>query len=679
MSPTTLLWLGASDPDTVRTVRLLEQAGWLVRLASTDTAASSALSDDSFGVVLIDADAPHGACWKVLRTLLQSGYSAPILMMADPKDLSSRVRALEAGCAELISKPVAGADLAQRLRAVLRSHLFASFVNHAVRGETCELDAASTSVQDLIAGFSKTAITGRVELVSAVASAASERAGALSFVRGQLVAASYAGAEGLQALLLAHLLAPLRFAMMNGEAPAVVELHQPVSEILSELDGLLSSWSRLSSALPAVARYVAVDAQDAAFVATTHADALLRASVANGTETLFTLLAQSKGRLIGLAEDFAQLHAHGLLRSSASPLGEAATATVPIVADETRAFGAVRVTQNTMAAVRPRRSEAPLRVNTLAPPSSVSGSAWLSPSVAPHSNPLPLRDEPLPPVPPASSAAMMVLTEDLSSVHDLSLLDVPNDPVIDPPAVITEGPVPPVPTNSVAVRALVENAEAEAQRVAKLFGDAMLSVAPSPAAPASPGTHRRSGRVVAAVFAALLLTVAGGLVIARRGVRGAAEVDPALLDAGLGEPASLAVSGTYARAERQHTGATEPSTDPAQPDAQAPAAVPLPMQASAAVAALTPNASAASRPSTDEPPLLTRKQLETALDRSQFKRVIEQGERVVAANPKDGEVWALIGVAYQASGQGAKSKEAYANCAKFATGQTKAECVRYAK
>ncbi len=658
---------------------------------STEAEAVAVLGAGAVSLLLLDADTGGGACWRVLRTLLRAQNRAPVVLLADGKDMSSRVRALEAGCADLLAKPVSGAELVARLSGVLRGARLREFFRACALGEPAALVAEGVSVQDVISGVSQ----GNASGLLALSHARDDAAGALWVTEGQLTAARYGGAQASDSLLLASMRPPDRYQFDFGNddaAEAEWRVQGTASELIAALDVRVASWQQLEAQLPSLDQYVWFDVGGASDADV--AGECAWASEIDGTKTLFALLSAGKRDILRAAADVARLHALGALRTSSQPIAAGARHVDP------RAFGAISTRQGSFqpsviprTVVRPA-SVAPLsRTTTLAPPSSVSGSAWLSPSVGP-SNGVVSDEIPLP-----SSSAVLLLEEDLSSVHDLSLYDMSAsarasvEPVMQTAQVATirehalsDAPdasrLPPA--KKMATDSEPEDASlSEAERVARAWPSSDSELAESGAAIDS---GRRSGRVVAAAFLALLLAVSGALVYARREVRGKGEVDAALLDAGLGEPSSLAVSGTFARTEQAAAGAR--TLDAGGVDAPA-VLLPAASVASEAVDAagtrvgvdpvaptLPPKTLA---PSPGGVPLLSRKQLETALDRGQFKRVIEQGERAVDANPQDGEIWALIGVAYQATGQGPKSKDAYANCAKYASGQTKAECARYAR
>lgn len=637
--------------------------------AVSEADASAVLAADRPSLVLLDADAPAGASWRVLRTLLRSSHAPPVVLLAEAGDISSRVRAMEAGCADVLTKPAAGPELLPRLEGVLRGWQLREFFDSATRGNAGSLQCQGVSVQDVIAGISKT--SGRVS----VEMDAGEHHGLLQFDVGRIIAAEYAGCVSDDALLLAYILPPdtYRLAPETGQRPS--NLSGSTEEVLAALDVRVGSWQGVSDRLPSLTGYVVLDSNPPAALAAAWPalPALLR-----GHRTLFSVLAAQGPDLLRVAAELGSLAQQGLLKGDLR---------APIAAEE-RAFA---IAAPRGASLAPRAAPRPVslapagRTNTLAPPSSVSGSAWLSPSVGPGRN----LEDPHSVAPPASSSAVLILEEDLSSVHDLSAYDAPA-PSAPTAQVETlrehQSPSDSVPPSRVPTSRPEEFASSSMLESDNVVEPGATSVPPSepwsdpslnpfstpprasePAWSHAPG--RKSGRVVATVFVSLLLVLSGVLVYGRLHVRGPGEVDPALLDGGLGEPASLAVSGTFAAGEPAAPLPAVEAADAGAPDAPDARPDSAPLAASPAAVASPPDAA----------PLLSRKQLETAFDRSQYKRVIEQGERVVAANPEDGEVWALLGAAYQVVAQAAKSKEAFAQCAKYAKGQTRAECQRYAR
>jgi hypothetical protein len=91
-----------------------------------------------------------------------------------------------------------------------------------------------------------------------------------------------------------------------------------------------------------------------------------------------------------------------------------------------------------------------------------------------------------------------------------------------------------------------------------------------------------------------------------------------------------------------------------------------PEEAKADPAAVAPAADPAAAPAVDPSadPKADKKAAQQAIERGDNKTAVEMGERVLAADPTDAEVWLIVGAAYQAMGQNGKAHEAFAECVK---------------
>jgi hypothetical protein len=97
--------------------------------------------------------------------------------------------------------------------------------------------------------------------------------------------------------------------------------------------------------------------------------------------------------------------------------------------------------------------------------------------------------------------------------------------------------------------------------------------------------------------------------------------------------------------------------DEPKPEANA-EAKPEEAKADPAAAPAADPAAPAAEPSSD--PKADKKAAQQAIERGDNKTAVEMGERSLAADPTDGELWLIVGAAYQAMGQNAKAHEAFA-------------------
>lgn len=101
--------------------RLVEQ-GYEVVLASNGEEALQKVKEFSIDLILLDIMMPKLDGYEVTRRLKKGKETKiiPIVMVTALKDLSSRVKALEAGCDDFLGKPVEAIELKARVKSLLK-------------------------------------------------------------------------------------------------------------------------------------------------------------------------------------------------------------------------------------------------------------------------------------------------------------------------------------------------------------------------------------------------------------------------------------------------------------------------------------------------------------------------------------------------------------------------------
>ena len=100
--------------------RGLEREGYTVELASTGpTGLSSALAG-SFEVIVLDAMLPEMDGFEICTRLRASQCSVPLLMLTARDSVTDRIRGLDCGADDYLTKPFAFGELTARLRALVR-------------------------------------------------------------------------------------------------------------------------------------------------------------------------------------------------------------------------------------------------------------------------------------------------------------------------------------------------------------------------------------------------------------------------------------------------------------------------------------------------------------------------------------------------------------------------------
>ncbi|WP_033345853.1 response regulator transcription factor [Catenuloplanes japonicus] len=100
--------------------RGLRRAGYAVDTAATGTDALWKISENAYDVVVLDAMIPDPDGFQVCRRLRDDGHWVPVLMLTARDSVTDRVRGLDAGADDYLTKPFAFAELLARLRALAR-------------------------------------------------------------------------------------------------------------------------------------------------------------------------------------------------------------------------------------------------------------------------------------------------------------------------------------------------------------------------------------------------------------------------------------------------------------------------------------------------------------------------------------------------------------------------------
>jgi DNA-binding response OmpR family regulator len=98
----------------------LVQEQFAVQLASNGTEAQRLAANQAFDLVILDLNLPGAAGLEVLRSIRSRKPDLPVMVMTGSSVVEERVRGLDAGADDYVAKPFAFAELAARIRAVLR-------------------------------------------------------------------------------------------------------------------------------------------------------------------------------------------------------------------------------------------------------------------------------------------------------------------------------------------------------------------------------------------------------------------------------------------------------------------------------------------------------------------------------------------------------------------------------
>lgn len=100
--------------------RGLVKEGYAVDVATDGAEAVWLGTENSYDAVVLDVMLPSADGFEVCRQLRAAARWAPVLMLTARRDTGERIRGLDAGADDYLTKPFAFAELCARLRALLR-------------------------------------------------------------------------------------------------------------------------------------------------------------------------------------------------------------------------------------------------------------------------------------------------------------------------------------------------------------------------------------------------------------------------------------------------------------------------------------------------------------------------------------------------------------------------------
>jgi two-component system, OmpR family, response regulator len=110
--------------DELKMARLLkrglEEAGYAVDIASTAREAVWLGTENPYDAVSLDLMLPDEDGFEVCKKLREKGQWAPVLMLTARSNVTDRVRGLDVGADDYLTKPFAFVEFLARLRALMR-------------------------------------------------------------------------------------------------------------------------------------------------------------------------------------------------------------------------------------------------------------------------------------------------------------------------------------------------------------------------------------------------------------------------------------------------------------------------------------------------------------------------------------------------------------------------------
>ncbi len=118
----------------------LEEAGYQVDVAGDARQAEQLALDATYDILIVDLGLPDRDGINLILSLREMGVSAPVLILSARRSVDDRVRGLEQGGDDYLTKPFALAELLARLRNLLKRNNPAAGEATRLRVQDLELD-----------------------------------------------------------------------------------------------------------------------------------------------------------------------------------------------------------------------------------------------------------------------------------------------------------------------------------------------------------------------------------------------------------------------------------------------------------------------------------------------------------------------------------------------------------
>lgn len=145
-SKTMRILLAEDEPKVAEHIRFgLVAEGYAVDLAADGDEALWLAESSTYDALLLDINMPHKDGITVVRLLRRKNILSPVIFLTARDDVEDKVRALDAGADDYLTKPFSISELLARLRAVLRRQR--PQASNLIRVDDLELDLVSHAAQ----------------------------------------------------------------------------------------------------------------------------------------------------------------------------------------------------------------------------------------------------------------------------------------------------------------------------------------------------------------------------------------------------------------------------------------------------------------------------------------------------------------------------------------------------
>jgi len=121
-------------------LRALSDAGYGVDVAPDGKTAETLAANNKYDILIVDLGLPDQDGITLITHLRQTGVNAPVLILSARRSVDDRVRGLEQGGDDYLTKPFALAELLARLRNLLKRNAPPASELTRVRVQDLELD-----------------------------------------------------------------------------------------------------------------------------------------------------------------------------------------------------------------------------------------------------------------------------------------------------------------------------------------------------------------------------------------------------------------------------------------------------------------------------------------------------------------------------------------------------------
>lgn len=124
----------------------LSEAGFIVEHQATGLDGYQAMMSGSFNVIIMDVMLPDVSGFELVKNYRAAGKLTPVLFLTAKDELSDRVKGIEIGGDDYLTKPFAFAELIVRIKSLLRRANQADYQNTVLQVADLQLDTLKRSV-----------------------------------------------------------------------------------------------------------------------------------------------------------------------------------------------------------------------------------------------------------------------------------------------------------------------------------------------------------------------------------------------------------------------------------------------------------------------------------------------------------------------------------------------------